>query len=308
MVQWQSQSSVNGLIDGIARKISPFANPDVVIALGGGTLIDNAAFYASSNHMAYITVLTSQATDVGLSPIASLYSPSDVKTSYVTGLPHTAVVDYVLLDSNAPLMNYAGIGDIVAKLTAVNDWNRSHAQPNQIEGNEFDPISALIATTLLQGLIHWARPSIDNREFLHQLYKTQLIAGYLMELAGCRRVAGGSEHQLAAEMEKMGETAPHGIVVGLCTYVVSKVQDDPAVHEAIKKFLQKTGFFEYLAQHGPHVSEQLLLQAINRCADPELKPGYHTVLLEPGKAQAAIQFVKSDPTIRPVLLKVQEVC
>src|SRR5262245_52972287 len=92
-----------------------------IVGLGGGKALDFGKYLASLSGLSYFAVPTSLSNDGFCSPQASLTQRGRRK-SLPTSLPDGVIVDTkVCLGAPVPLW-CSGIGDLVAKLTAVRDW------------------------------------------------------------------------------------------------------------------------------------------------------------------------------------------
>src|SRR5262245_41981201 len=92
----------------------------VIVGLGGGKALDFGKYLASLSGLSYFAVPTSLSNDGFCSPQASL-TQGGRRKSFPTRLPDAVIVDTkVCLGAPVPLW-CSGVGDLVAKLTAVRD-------------------------------------------------------------------------------------------------------------------------------------------------------------------------------------------
>lgn len=93
-------------------------NTDVVIAIGGGRVLDTAKGVADLLNIDYITIPTVLATCACISPVAAVYHPdySFRQVDYYNRSAYCCIVDLNLLLNDSPVDYFvAGIGDTLAK-------------------------------------------------------------------------------------------------------------------------------------------------------------------------------------------------
>src|SRR5438093_4091112 len=123
-----SIASVNRLKKSLAKVI-----PDFIIGFGGGRAVDVAKMTAFQLNKPFISVPTSASHDGISSPFVSIRG-TDKPHSVKVNTPIGVLADTQLL-SEAPLRLLAsGCGDLVAKLTAVKDWELARDEKNEYFG------------------------------------------------------------------------------------------------------------------------------------------------------------------------------
>jgi glycerol-1-phosphate dehydrogenase [NAD(P)+] len=179
--------------------------------------LDFGKYLASLSGLSYFAVPTSLSNDGFCSPQASL-TLRGRRQSLPTGLPYAVIVDTeVCLGAPAALW-CSGIGDLVAKLTAVRDWKLAfHAR-----GTPVNDLAALISDASFYQFM--ASPTRDP-EGIRLLATALMLNGVAMEVAGSSRPASGSEHLISHALDHI-TTRPglHGLQVGVATYIVSRLQ------------------------------------------------------------------------------------
>jgi glycerol-1-phosphate dehydrogenase [NAD(P)+] len=244
-----------------------------VVGLGGGKALDVAKYVAFLARLPYYAVPTSLSNDGFCSPQSSL-SIEGRRRSLPARLPFGVVIDTdVCLAAPRPLWA-SGVGDLVAKLTAVHDWKLAfHAV-----GEPVNDFAALLSdATVMQFL---ARPQHD-REGMTLLGTALMLSGIAMEICGTSRPASGSEHLLSHALDQVSARPRlHGLQVGVATYIVSLLQANQT--ERIAAVLDRTGFWDAIA--GDPFSRREWIAAAGLA--PQIKPDYYTILstLDPAAA------------------------
>lgn len=257
---------------------------DALVGLGGGRALDTAKYVAFLARLPYYAVPTSLSNDGFCSPRASLLLQGR-KRSLACRLPYGVVIDtQVCLAAPEPLW-HSGVGDLVAKVTAIADWKLAfHAR-----GEPIDDFAALLSdATVLQFL---ARP-IRDLEGMRLLGTALMLNGIAMELAGSSRPASGSEHLISHALDRVSARPRlHGLQVGVATYLVSHLQAQGT--ERIAQVLDATGFWRGV-EADPWDRDEWLAAA--RLA-PSIKEDFYTVLSSRDCSTEIEDLLKSDPRL-----------
>ena len=95
-----------------------------IVGLGGGKALDMAKYLAFLARLPYLAVPTSLSNDGFCSPQSSLTMHSK-RRSLAATLPQGVIIDVDVCLSAPRALWLSGVGDLVAKLTAVHDWKLS---------------------------------------------------------------------------------------------------------------------------------------------------------------------------------------
>ncbi|HEX6984613.1 MAG TPA: iron-containing alcohol dehydrogenase family protein [Planctomycetaceae bacterium] len=263
------------------------ADIDAVIGLGGGKALDVAKYVAFLAGRPYYAVPTSMSNDGFCSPQSSL-TLAGRRRSLATALPAAVVVDTeVCLAAPQPLW-WSGVGDLVAKLTAVRDWKIAYHE----RGEPVDDFAALLSDAAVHQFL--GRPERDL-EGIRLLATALMLNGIAMAVCGSSRPASGSEHLISHALD---ETAArprlHGLQVGLAAYIVSRLQGEEGRTEAIAGAFDRTRFWDTL-QSDPF-SRREWIEAVRRA--PSVRPDRFTVLSTRDCTGEVAAILDADPRLR----------
>lgn len=261
-----------------------------VIALGGGRALDVGKYAAAMIENAagseergvpVVTAPTSLSHDGFASPSASLVDADGRRRSVICKGPAGVIVDTGVCSQAPASLFSSGIGDVVAKVTALADWWLwEHAGEGKVDG-----VAAAVAESAVALVEHHPVPDTEGYE---RLAKALLMGGVAMAMAGSSRPCSGSEHLVSHALDRLRTPAgSHGIQVGIAAYVLSRLQSqaNPAdiSTKRIGDILQQARFWQAAKAEGLRLStfREALAMA------PAIKPGYLTVLSRPNAIEQA---------------------
>lgn len=248
---------------GIFRSLP--ADLGAVVGLGGGKALDVAKYVSFLLRRPYLAVPTSLSNDGFCSPQSSLEIEGR-RRSLASAMPYGVVVDTAVCLEAPRRLWLAGMGDSVAKITAVADWKLAfHAR-----GTPVNDFAALLSDATVFQLL--ASPSRDP-EGIRLLATALMLNGVAMEIAGSSRPASGSEHLVSHALDALNpQPRLHGLQVGVATYLVSHLQRQGTGR--IAALFDATGFWEEI-RRDPFIKADWI-RAFR--AAPGIKPDFHTVL------------------------------
>jgi glycerol-1-phosphate dehydrogenase [NAD(P)+] len=256
-----------------------------VIGVGGGKALDVAKYVGFLGRLPYYAVPTSLSNDGFCSPQSSL-TVRGKRRSLPAALPFGVVIDTVVCRDAPRVLTLSGVGDLVAKFTAVRDWKLAfHAT-----GEPVDDFAALLS----DGSIHayLSHPAFDL-EGIRLLATALMLNGIAMEMCGSSRPASGSEHLISHALDALSARSRlHGLQVGVATYVVSILQGENT--DRIAGLFDATGFWDAIAAE-PFLRSEWL--AAVRAA-PAVKEGFYTVLSTRDVLPEAERILTQDPHLK----------
>lgn len=261
------------------------ARTRAIIGFGGGKALDVAKYVAFLTRLPYLAVPTSLSNDGFCSPQSSLTLEGRRK-SLPSAMPFGVVIDTEVCLAAPDILWHAGVGDLVAKLTAVADWKLAfHAA-----GTLVDDFAALLSDASVFQFI--ARPTHDL-EGVRLLGTALMLNGIAMAVCGSSRPASGSEHLISHALDSLSERPRmHGLQVGVATYLISLLQRQNSA--AIADLFSKTGFWRTVAADPFRRGEWL--EAIRRA--PTIKQDFYTVLSSRDCLPEAEAHLRNDPHLR----------
>ncbi|KMQ51519.1 Glycerol dehydrogenase [Chitinispirillum alkaliphilum] len=284
-VVYEDTIGTNDVEDVIKNAFSLPTNVQAIVAIGGGKVIDHCKYAAFILQLPIISVPTSISNDGFASPGASLVIKGKRK-SQKAKIPFGVVIDTETIRKSPEFYTFSGIGDLISKYTAVYDWKLAY-RVNQEPVNDF---AVLISTNAVDIMVNYKHKNIKDLEFLRLICGCLVMSGVAMEVSGSSRPASGSEHLISHAYDTVAKTPSlHGIQVGIATYAISWLQENPE-HKTIKKVLEETGFVERVSKKP--LSKDDFIEAIKYA--PGVKDNYYTIISDKHKLKKLIDFVNTD--------------
>ena len=227
---------------------------------------------------------TSLSNDGFCSPQSSL-TQGGRRRSLHAMMPSGVVVDTDVCLRAPETLWWSGVGDLVAKVTAIADWKRAfHAR-----GTPVNDFAALLSdATVFQFM---ARP-VRDLEGVRLLATALMLNGIAMEVSGSSRPASGSEHLISHALDALAARPRlHGLQVGVATYVVSHLQGQGT--ERVASVLDSTGFWRGITEDP--FSRREWLEAVRLA--PTLKEDFYTVLSSRDCVPEVDALLRTDPRL-----------
>lgn len=206
-------------------------NYKVLIAVGGGTVMDIVKVASVNSNIPWISLPTSASHDGFSSPfIGFILRRKLLKEGYQTirPCPPLAIIGDTTLIAQAPFEHViAGVGDLVSKFVAVKDWELAY----RLRGEPYDEYAATFGLMSAK-VVEEGYPIIaqGHEPGIRLVVKALGNSGVAMSIAGNSRPASGSEHLIShyldymAIEEKRFTPRRHGYQVGLASILCSYLQ------------------------------------------------------------------------------------
>jgi glycerol-1-phosphate dehydrogenase [NAD(P)+] len=197
--------------------------PDAIVGLGGGRSVDVAKMTAYRLGKPFISVPTSASHDGISSPFVSILG-TEKPHSLRASTPIGVLADTQLL-LEAPLRLLAsGCGDLVAKITAVKDWELARDEKHEYFGSYAANLAYMSANIILdesKGILQKLKHGIRI------VVEALISSGVAACIAGSSRPCSGGEHLFSHALEYLAGNCQryglHGEHVGLGTIMMAKL-------------------------------------------------------------------------------------
>ena len=277
IVKESTEAVVTHVIGAIKR-----AKASIVLGVGGGKDIDVAKLASAKASVPFMSVPTAGSHDGIASPYASIKGglrPYSIRAQ----APVAILTDIdVIADSPYKLLA-AGCADIVAKFTAVKDWQLAHKLKNEYYGDYAADLALMSAKLVTKNAKEILK---RNLEGVKTVVEALISCGVAMSIAGSSRPCSGSEHLFSHALDLVaGETSLHGERTGVGAILCAYLQGSN--WEAIRTFLQEIGAPSTAKEL--NVSSEQLVRALVMAHS--LRPERYTILGETGVAEAAAEKV-----------------
>jgi glycerol-1-phosphate dehydrogenase [NAD(P)+] len=261
------------------------ANTSAIVGVGGGKALDVAKYVGFLGRIPYYAVPTSLSNDGLCSPQASM-TIRGKRRSLAAALPFAVIVDTAVCLQAPRILTLSGVGDLVAKFSAVRDWKLAFHET----GEPVDDFAALLSDGSIRSFL--SHSSFDL-EGIRLLATALMLNGIAMEISGSSRPASGSEHLISHALDAISSRPRlHGLQVGVATYIVSVLQGTNA--EQVADLFESTGFWTAIAEDP--FSRPEWLEAFRRA--PRLKENFYTVLSSRDVLPEVEQLLANDPHLR----------
>ncbi|MEG1633622.1 MAG: sn-glycerol-1-phosphate dehydrogenase [Oscillospiraceae bacterium] len=207
----------------IEKMMAELSAPEVIVAVGSGTIMDFGRYPAYKLGIPFVAVPTLSSSDGFTANICSIIIDGQKKS--IPMLAPTLVVTDLDVIANAPMfLTIAGVEDILAKYISLADWEISRLVADEY----YCPMVAQLAREALdlmlraaEGLRRGEKPDFEAMTL------AQMLSGLTMQLLNHSRAASGAEHLMAHLVEMKpprfeGANGMHGQCVGVGTYLCAK--------------------------------------------------------------------------------------
>jgi len=281
--------------------------PDLMIAVGSGTIHDITRYHAYNKNIDFISVPTAASVDGFVSTVAAM-TWNGCKVSITACSPVVVVADTDIFKAAPLRLTASGVSDLLGKYTALADWKIAHVLTGEYICEEICEMEYQALDSLKASLSGLERR--DDRSYEDLMYGL-LLSGLAMQMTGNSRPASGAEHHMSHlwEMEVINDYIDyyHGEKVGVGLVLASKIY-----HEAAKKM--EAG--EFSVKETMPVEEELIktyfdrkpgmLESIEKENTPNLLDGVDSSKKKK-KKEEIIEIIRAIPTAGEIMDMLNEV-
>jgi glycerol-1-phosphate dehydrogenase [NAD(P)+] len=268
-------------VEDVEAKIGEL-KPEMIFGVGGGTKIDVAKCSSARAGIPFISVPTTASHDGIASPLSSIKG-FEKPYSVMTQAPLAIIADTAIIKRAPWRLAISGYEDVVAKLTAVKDWQLAHDEKGEYYGGYAASLALMGAKHVMLNA-HLMRKK--NEEGLHVLIEALISCGVSMSIAGSSRPCSGSEHMFSHALEIVKPNcALHGERCGLGTIMMAYLHGSN--WKRIKQAFRKLGAPTRAVELG--ISKGDIVEALEMAAS--IRPERFTILNKLGLNREAYEHL-----------------
>src|SRR3989440_2749421 len=239
---------------------------DLIIGIGGGRSVDIAKMAAVTLKKSFVSIPTSASHDGIASPFVSIRGEKPY--SVIATAPLGVFVDIKILKKAPKRLLASGCGDLMAKVTAVRDWELARDNVGEYFGTYAANLAAMSAKIVIDNSKNFKRKP-DVRMIVEAL----ISSGVAACIAGSSRPCSGAEHLFshAVDYLKSG-VGLHGEKCGIGSIMISKLQGQD--WKKIVQMLKNVGAPTTAKQIG--LNPKILAKALTIAQS--LRPERYTIL------------------------------
>ena len=269
-------------IQNIEEKVRQ-SKSELVIGIGGGRSVDIAKLVGYNLNKPFVSIPTSASHDGIASPFVSV--KGDKPHSLVATAPLGVFVDVDVIKKAPKKLLASGCGDLIAKITAVHDWQLGRDKTGEYYGKYSAELASMSAQFLIKNSARFSKKGLHVREIVEAL----ISAGVASCIAGSSRPCSGAEHLFSHAIDKLQPgVGLHGEKCGIGTILISKLQGQN--WKQIVKALKDVGAPTTAKEIG--LKSEILAKALTIAQS--LRPERYTILSEVDMTEKkAVSLAKS---------------
>lgn len=208
----------------------------LIVAFGGGSVLDAVKYSASRIDKPYITVPSALSNDAIYSCVARL-TENNKKISLGVQPPIGLLVDIEIIKKSPRILFMAGVADLVSNLSAIQDWLFAH---NEI-GEPINELAYMLAKEAALPMLRYTEKDILSEEMTLDLINGLVTSGFSMIMSGNTRGTSGAEHLISHAIDEYfpEKSTIHGIQVGWAHSIIEKKYRHDSFH--IVEFYKNIG-------------------------------------------------------------------
>ena len=256
---------------------------ELIVGVGGGRSVDIAKIIGFNLDLPFVSIPTSASHDGIASPFVSI--KGNKPHSLVATAPLGVFVDVDIIKKAPKILLASGCGDLIAKITAVRDWQLGRDKTGEYYGRYSADLALMSAKILMENSSRFSKKGLDVREVVEAL----ISAGVASCIAGSSRPCSGAEHLFSHAVDKLEPgIGLHGEKCGIGAIMIAKLQGQD--WRKIVKTLKSVGAPTTAKEIG--LKSKVLAKALTIAQS--LRPERYTILKEVSMNEnKAINLAKS---------------
>ena len=256
---------------------------ELIVGVGGGRSVDIAKIIGFNLDLPFVSIPTSASHDGIASPFVSI--KGNKPHSLVATAPLGVFVDVDIIKKAPKKLLASGCGDLIAKITAVRDWQLGRDKTGEYYGRYSADLALMSAKILMEHSSRFSKKGLDVREIVEAL----ISAGVASCIAGSSRPCSGAEHLFSHAVDKLEPgIGLHGEKCGIGAIMIAKLQGQD--WRKIVKTLKSVGAPTTAKEIG--LKSEVLAKALTIAQS--LRPERYTILKEVNMNEnKAINLAKS---------------
>ena len=256
---------------------------ELIVGVGGGRSVDIAKIIGFNLDLPFVSIPTSASHDGIASPFVSI--KGNKPHSLVATAPLGVFVDVDIIKKAPKKLLASGCGDLIAKITAVRDWQLGRDKTGEYYGRYSADLALMSAKILMENSSRFSKKGLDVREVVEAL----ISAGVASCIAGSSRPCSGAEHLFSHAVDKLEPgIGLHGEKCGIGAIMIAKLQGQD--WRKIVKTLKSVGAPTTAKEIG--LKSEVLAEALTIAQS--LRPERYTILKEANMNEnKAINLAKS---------------
>jgi len=256
---------------------------ELIVGVGGGRSVDIAKIIGFNLDLPFVSIPTSASHDGIASPFVSI--KGNKPHSVVATAPLGVFVDVDIIKKAPKKLLASGCGDLIAKITAVRDWQLGRDKTGEYYGRYSADLALMSAKILMENSSRFSKKGLDVREVVEAL----ISAGVASCIAGSSRPCSGAEHLFSHAVDKLEPgIGLHGEKCGIGAIMIAKLQGQD--WRKIVKTLKSVGAPTTAKEIG--LKSKVLAKALTIAQS--LRPERYTILKEVNMNEnKAINLAKS---------------
>ena len=269
-------------LNGIEKKVRKDKS-DLIIGLGGGRSVDVAKLCSFNLKIPFVSIPTSASHDGIASPFVSVRG--EKPHSLVATARLGVFVDVDIIKHAPKKLIASGCGDLMAKLTAVKDWELGRDKTGEYYGRYSADLALMSAKILIESALSFSKKGLDVRVIVEAL----ISAGVASCIAGSSRPCSGAEHLFSHAVDHLESgIGLHGEKCGIGSIMIAKLQGQD--WKKIVKTLKNVGAPTSAKEIG--LKPKVLTKALTIAQS--LRPERYTILKEINMTESkALKLAKS---------------